>query len=206
MNRIVWVVGLAAWAFIGTAAPVGASPLQLRISGGASGVRLPSDPLVFDVSDGFSGFTRDAIWGIGDASDWPSDLWDRSLTREGDIRLTAFLYEGEGSRPLASVALIGAVEEYYYRPWGLDYTSIKGQVKGSAFAGPVDVAPGIDPSLIPSWFSNLSATVHGRTSGAPGGINGTLTVTAAPVPEPGSVLVFLAAAGGGLVALRRRRA
>jgi len=65
----------------------------------------------------------------------------------------------------------------------------------------VQVAPGIDPSLIPSWFSNLSVTVEGATRG----VDATLTVAAAPVPEPGSVLVFLAAAGGGLVALRRRR-
>lgn len=206
MKRINWVVGLAAWALIGSATPAGASPLQLRISGGASGVRLPSEGLVLDVSDGFSGLTRDASWAIGDASDWPSDSWSRSLTREGAIDLTAFLYEGEGSRPLASVALIGAVDEYYYRAWGLDYTSIKGQVRGSAFAGPVQVAPGIDPSLIPSWFSNLSVTVEGATRGVPGGVDATLTVAAAPVPEPGSVLVFLAAAGGGLVALRRRTA
>lgn len=196
MRRIVLLVGLASCVVFG-GGEAQASPLKLQIWGSANTLEIFSNSAaMLDVTDGLSGFTRTGgrhlTGGAGTPSTQPVD---------SSMLLWATLYDGD--RTLAWAQFSAPVTG------GLSYESMLGRFSGGAHGSANAVATlgqGVDPGMIPSWFTGLSAKVDSVvTGGHANDFQTTLTLASnpAPVPEPSSVLVFLAAAG--FVARRRLR-
>ncbi|APW61726.1 PEP-CTERM sorting domain-containing protein [Paludisphaera borealis] len=190
MRQVAWLVCLASSVVLGGIGRAHASPLKLQIWGNAHNLQiLPNDPVTIDVTDGFSGFTRSGGQILQHGSD--SENWQKPV----DSAMQIWASLSDGDRTLAWAQFSAPVEG------SLSYVGMFGRYSGSAqgsAAGVVSIGQGVDPSLIPSWFTGLTATVQSQVTG--GYLNNfestlTLTTDAAPVPEPSSVLVFLAAAG-----------
>lgn len=205
MGRFGWLVSLAILVVLGGVDRAQASPLKLAFSGGAFGVGIRTDPSnTIDVTNGFPRFGQNGQNLRVDESGIRSYNWQKPIS--GAIQATAVLSDAD--RVLATVQFSSPVTGTMYGFAG--YSDISGTVHGTA-VGVVTVAPGVDPSLIPSWLTGMTAKLDSFVSGGPAqgnfaGWYSSLTFTVAdpaPVPEPSSVLVFLAAAG--LVGVRRLR-
>ncbi|MDG3007844.1 PEP-CTERM sorting domain-containing protein [Paludisphaera mucosa] len=200
MRRFGWFAGVTAMFLLAGAERTEAAPLRLSIYGGGS----PGIGGAFDAGNGLPEIRveRDSI--SPSAREWPSEVSRKPFSEAMWFR--ASLYEA-GGRPLADVTLTGTIEGFIARRSpGEVMTTISGQ--GEATVSEFSVWPGVDPATIPDWFRGLTAVITvGRRPGAslPDDSQYVLTFTATPVPEPGSALVFLAAAGGGIAVLRRRR-
>ncbi len=202
MRRFGWLVGVAILAVVGGGGRAQGSPLTLKVWGSAHNVTVPFDDPnnTIDVSDGFTRFYRrggkhiDELGGTG-------TYWEKPV--ESSIDVTATLSDAD--RVLATVRFSGPVKGTMLA--GSVATDVSGYAHGSA-PGVVTIAQGVDPSLIPSWFTGLTATVDSVVGGQTitTTFQSTLIITPAnpaQVPEPSSVLVFLAAAG--LIGVRRLR-
>ncbi|MDR3620168.1 MAG: PEP-CTERM sorting domain-containing protein [Paludisphaera borealis] len=200
MRRIAWLVGLASLAVLGGVDRVQASPLKLELWGSAQNFYIPSGTTkTIDVSNGFSGYTQTG-GGMPLQHQWEAESWQKPIN--DSIHIGATLYDAD--RILAWVMFSAPITGTLYYAGGTGRFSARAH--GSA-VGELHIESGVDPSLIPSWFTGMTATAD--TFVSDGRINGyytTVTITpgpAAPVPEPSSVLVFLAAAG--CVGYRRLR-
>jgi len=198
MRRFGWLVSLASLVVLGGVDRAQASPLTLAFSGSAYASHLYPETATSDVTNGFSGIS--GVWGA-----LPLHNLGEPQAVNSSIDIEATLSDAD--RILATVQFSAPVTGTI--TWdAYDYHPESNTASGSA-VGVVTVAQGVDPSLIPPWLTGMTATVYGwvsGSSGVPGSLQGsTLTISAdpAPVPEPSSVLVFLAAAG--FVGLRRLR-
>lgn len=185
MRRISWLVCLAVSAVFWGVDRAHASPLKLEIGGSADGVSLFYQTI--DVTDGFSEFV--ATGGYRIRHNWENEDWRKPI--ESSISVFATLYDA--NRNLGEVVFSAPVTGTLY--YSGAHARFDTDAHGSAI-GEFRISSGVDPSLIPSWFTGLTATVTSSVGMADTDLyNSTLTISAAPVPEPSSVLVFLAAAG-----------
>lgn len=171
----------------------------------------------------------ESVWGHVDATDGPPEIvLNRPWVATGDgttrsiggpIAFQAFLYETDKDmtgrsrleveaqgRLLAEVSLVGS-SAGFIKPWGDRGASMStASASGSADVADLEIKPGVDASRVPSWLSelHLSLTTDRLIDvGPPNRSYTEVRVLAVPVPEPGSVVVFLAVAGGGLAMARR---
>ncbi|MDR3620169.1 MAG: PEP-CTERM sorting domain-containing protein [Paludisphaera borealis] len=203
MGRIAWLVGLAWLTVFGNVDRAQASPLKLAFSGGAFGAQIRTDNpyATIDVTNEFSRFGQE-----GEAGVWVSSPEGTPEPVNSSIDVTATLSDAD--RILATVQFSGSVTGVQERGPGSE--DISGYAHGSA-TGVVTIAPGVDPGQIPSWLTGMTATLSSFVSGGPSSLTfpafySTLLITPGdptPVPEPSSVLVFLAAVG--CVGYRRLR-
>lgn len=196
MRRIAWLVCLASLVVLGGVGRAQASPLTLTFSGSAYASHLYPETATRDVTNGFSGIS--GVWG-----DLPFTTWASPQAVDSSIDVTATL--SDPGRILATVQFSAPVTGTI--TWDDAGIPRRNTATGSA-VGVVTIAQGVDPRLIPPWLTGMTATVTGWVSG--GFLSfptqgSTLTISAepAPVPEPSSVLVFLAAVG--VVGYRRLR-
>jgi hypothetical protein len=184
-----------------------ASPLTLTITGTAL------DNVVNSVSDVSNGFPQPPpqifvipssakIWGNLD------QFGGRSI--QSTINLQATL--SDDTRNLASITLTGPIGASFETSSHANNGYIFGWFGGGAKPGALQLAPGVEPVQIPSWFPGLSVGVYGAYERAhaysdpylvivPGSSTPT---TPQPVPEPTSLAVFLTTACA-CVGLRRYR-
>jgi len=209
MRRLCFLICLALASACGAVGQAQASPLMLSIWGYADNV--PVD-YVTDVSNGFSGATIPLssvpLW----AGTGPGPQGGET-SMNSSISLGATLFNS--TQNLASLGLNGQISGVVTYPNVYSLDPIEGAVKGSAMPGPVTLEPGVDPSTIPAWFSSLGAWVSGDVTGGAYaylpislGISPDATpasqIQPAPVPEPASLIIFLASVAAG-IGLRRHR-
>jgi hypothetical protein len=204
-------VGLFALTLISTGRPADAAKIELEIT--------PVDRWSYSYLNIDGGEYRGAEVIDGKLPDMTSTRnWDASMFANGgrpyqslsmpmefDVKLTEWVSLGEGEgylgRNIARGTLTGTATG------GVSYIRLVGSVaegSGSATIGDLVVN---DASKVPDWLPNLRVDLEIKPVDESRGFYTTvLTVSAAPpVPEPGSIAVFLAAAGAGLAMHRRRR-
>jgi hypothetical protein len=161
----------------------------MTFSGSAYIIHIDPASTTMDVTDGFSGFGRYTDQSLEGMTRDPSPV-------NSSINVTATLSDAD--RILATVQFSAPVTgAITWDEWGIHPKS--NTATGSA-VGVMTIAQGVDPSLIPPWLTSMTATVKSYASGGgfhPPTSDSSLTITAdtASVPEPSSMLMFLAAAG-----------
>jgi hypothetical protein len=168
---------------------------------------------VTDVSNAFSGVTIPLssipVW----AGSGPGPQGGETSINSS-IHLGATLFNS--TQDLASLGLNGQISGVVTYPNVYSLAPISGAVRGSAMPGPLTFLGG-DPSTIPAWFSSLSAWVSGDVTGGSQaylpvslGIIPDPTLASqiqpASVPEPASLIIFLACVAAGFCLRRHRRA
>ena len=211
MRRLCFLICLALASTCGAVGQAQASPLMLSIFGYADNVPVH---YVTDVSNGFSGVTIPLssvpVW----AASGPNPQGGET-SMNSSIWLNATLFNS--NQNLASLGLNGQISGGVTYPNDWSLAPITGAVRGWAMPGPVTVSPGVDPSTIPAWFSGLGASVWGDVTGGSQaylpvslGIIPDPTLASqiqpASVPEPASLIIFLACVAAGFCLRRHRRA
>lgn len=104
------------------------------------------------------------------------------------------------SKTIATGTLTGTATGYASRYWWAG-----GQAEGNGLAK-VSALTISDPAKAPDWLPNLQVRIEIKPTDVRSEYRTVTSVSSGePVPEPGSVLVFLAATGAGVVIHRRRR-
>jgi PEP-CTERM motif len=182
-----------------------ADPIKLSIFGTAFGVPVND---TIDVSNGFNGATI-PLTNAPIGAVYGSIAEGQSLPINSSISLQATLFDS--TQNLASLSLTGPISGTLSHPSG--DPDDEGSVVGTASPGSLSVFPGVAPQAIPDWLPGLSASVSGFVTG--GGLDilqSSLSITPGeatpppPVPEPGTLAIFMASACVVLGLRRYRRA
>ncbi|WP_337175252.1 PEP-CTERM sorting domain-containing protein [Paludisphaera sp.] len=210
MRPLYWVALLAAGVATSWGDRAEASPLRLRIEG-SGGLFAPGVEATL-AAGGDAPLLRVAESTLSELH--PSPLPPLGTGAQLPFS-TPFAYRavledsGTGAR-LAELTLAGVAEgiqKYWLRYTPPYVERMELSAAGEAVASDLRLAEGVLSDQIPPWFPNLSARLAiGNDPAGPTGfeVESVLTI-AAPVPEPGSVFVFLGVVGSALVARRRRR-
>jgi len=190
MLRPTWLVGSAALVFLSAVGRADASRIELSAQG--MGILNLSGFSLHEVVEGEGPPVVTVSRQGGPGGNGP-------MTSPMEIFVALTDWQGFEGHRIAELTLRGeASGEYVYHggdplAWGA----------GTATATDMKI---YDPAKLPDWFPNLTATFNVQVSDdAARTVLTTLTITAAPVPEPGSVVVFLGAAVMGVAVQRRLR-
>lgn len=204
MRRLTLVASLAAAVAACWGGQAAASPLRLSIEGGG-GAFVPSVKATVPVGIG----SQEMGFASSDFAELYTYDFGDSITEPiaTPFSFRVVLEDVTTGGALAELTLAGVVEGSMTHLIQGSRQVVTTSAIGEATASDFKLADGITLDQIPLWFPSLSARVvfaGDPASETNSEVLSTLTI-AAQIPEPSSALVFLAAAGTGLMTLRRRR-
>lgn len=196
MNRFAWLTWLAAMAVVGASGHAEASKLEVSIRADDRYLNGPDFYRFIDLVDGkLPEITAERSWvahGYGSGRSLSAPMTFHVAVTEW---VTSEADGGIYGYTVARGTLTGQAQGWagYYYATGHGSATFKDLVIEN-------------PSKAPDWLPNLQVDVAITPTDLSGGSYvTTLTVSAVPVPEPGSAMSFLGAAVAALVIHRRNR-